>query len=140
MSQTSELPVGLIECTADGCLAEWARWTRNPLRMGYPHRSITEKFKEGGITAGSPRPPTALPDEVALTDRAVARIRNQGGLDHLWQTINIRYVHGAPLEALGWALGISRSGAYRMTKRAQRAVYHTRQRLETTCRGGTKVV
>lgn len=132
-------PVGEIECVGDGCLAEWARWTRNPLRMGYPHRSITEKFKEGGITAGSPRPPTALPDDVALTDRAVAYIRNRDHV-HLWQTISIRYVLGAPLEALAAQLAISRSGAYRLTKRAQRAVYHTRARLDVTCRGGTKVV
>lgn len=137
MSKSDE-PVGEIEYAGDGCLAEWARWTRNPLRMGYPHRSITEKFKEGGITAGSPRPPTALPDDVALTDRAVAFIRNRDHI-HLWQTINIRYTHGAPLEALAALLDISRSGAYRLTKRAQRVVYHTRARLGT-CRGGTKVV
>ncbi len=138
MSQTHE-PVGEIECVGDGCLAEWARWTRNPMRMGYPCRSITEKFKEGGITAGSPRPPSDLPEDVALTDRAVAYIRNKDELN-LWQTIDIRYVRGAPLEALAHILKISRSGAYRLTKRAQRAVYHARERLDTPCRVGTKVV
>ena len=117
-----------IENAGDLLLAQWAKWTRHHSNLGYPRRSVTEKVKEGGITAGSPRPPTALPDDVALTDRAVAVLRNRNR-SALWRAIQIRYVDGAPLEALARDMGISRSGAYRLTRRAQRAVYLARENL-----------
>lgn len=117
-----------IENQGDLWLAQWARWTRHHANLGYPRRSVTEKIKEGGITAGSPRPPTALPDEVALTDRAVAMIRTRNQ-SVLWRTIKIRYIDCAPLEALAQDMGISRSGAYRLTRRAQRSVYLQRESL-----------
>lgn len=55
-------------------LIDWGKWTRMQEQGALPCRSVTEKAKEGGIAAGSPRPPTALPDEVAEIDRIIARL------------------------------------------------------------------
>jgi len=52
----------------------WGKWARDPVELGYPSRSVTERAGEGGILAGSPRPPTDMPDAIAITDAAIARL------------------------------------------------------------------
>lgn len=59
---------------AENRLIIWGHWTRTREEGGYPTRSVHTKANEGGVAAGSPRPPTMLPDEVAEVDRIVARL------------------------------------------------------------------
>jgi hypothetical protein len=59
---------------AERRLQQWGDWTRDHSETGFPKRWVTAKIGEGGITAGSPRPPTVLPEEVALVDKIIARL------------------------------------------------------------------
>lgn len=116
-----------IEVIADSYLAEWARWAGHETRsLGYPWRSITEKAGEGGINAGSPRPPIEIPPDVARTDAAVAKIR-QRNKSILWRAIRIRYLERAPIESIEASMRVSRSEAYRLLNRALRAVFFARE-------------
>lgn len=76
-------------------LEVWGKWARDVGLLGYPTRSVTERAGEGGILAGSPRPPTELPDAVALTDTAVARLN---GIDQ--GVVRVYYLNWAPPETL----------------------------------------
>lgn len=55
-------------------LTSWGQWTRQQEEGGFPKRCVLERFKEGGISAGSPRPPTVLPQDAAEVDHAIAKL------------------------------------------------------------------
>jgi DNA-directed RNA polymerase specialized sigma24 family protein len=55
-------------------LQRWGEWTRTKEQGGYPTRSVHTKVNEGGVMAGSPRPPTELPPDVCEVDRVIARL------------------------------------------------------------------
>ena len=118
-----------IEGEGDFFLAEWAKWAVGDFQgLGYPRRCVTEKANEGGLTAGSPKPPTEIPPEVAKTDAAVAQIR----IRHksvLWRAIKIKYLERSPLEGVMRSMGVNRSEANHLVNRAQRAVYLIRAAL-----------
>lgn len=118
-----------VENQADEWMERWGRWARNISTLGYPTRSVSERANEGGIAAGSPRPPTTMPDDVAITDKAVGQIK----LRHRsieWRTLELIYLRGAPMEGVMHEFRISRSAAYRLKARALRAVYRARQAIE----------
>lgn len=117
-----------IEDQADRWLAEWARLTRDKSTLGFPRRAVTEKANEGGIAAGSPRPPSDLPEEVALTDRAVSKIRQRQD-SILWRAIDLKYRERTPLEGMMRALRMGRSAVKRLIARAQRAVWRERNAM-----------
>lgn len=119
---------GSIEREGDCLLTEWGRWNRDNGELGFPKRSVTEKAREGGIDAGSPRPPTEMPEDVALTDTVIAKIRLRDK-SVLWRAIEIVYLRGASTDALQRALNVSRSQAYRLLGRCRRAVYLGRQEI-----------
>lgn len=117
-----------IENQADNWLLDWAKFTSDRSNLGYPRRSVTEKANEGGITAGSPRPPSDLPEEVALTDKAVSKIRQRQD-SILWRTIDLKYLERTPTEGMMRQLRLGRSPVKRLIARAQRAVWRERSAL-----------
>ncbi len=76
-------------------LERWGKWAHDGNGLGYPHRSVTERAGEGGILAGSPRPPTEMPEDVAQTDAAVGRL---GVIDGC--VIRAYYLRWAPVDVL----------------------------------------
>jgi hypothetical protein len=118
-------PTQTIESQADGWLLNWAKFTSDRSNLGYPRRSVTEKAREGGITAGSPRPPSDLPEAVALTDKAVSRIRQRQD-SILWRIIDLKYLEHTPTEGMMRQLRMQRSPVQRLVARAQRAVWRER--------------
>jgi len=124
---------GLVHMSADmlyvhNRLEQWGRWAKDFSSLGYPTRSITEKFGEGGILAGSPRPPTDMSQEVAYTDTAVARL---DAMDK--NVIRTYYTVWAPPETL-WkqCLGIrSFSNFKAVLTRARWRVSATLEALES---------
>lgn len=109
-----------IEEQADADLARWAKWTRSGIWLGYPRRSVTEAAREG--FARGTRPPTALPDDVAATDLAVAQLRARH-VSILARVIELRYQRGLPKDGVACALRCSVRKADNLLKRAQRAIY-----------------
>lgn len=118
-----------VEEQADEWLASWARWTRGDRgATGYPRRAVTERANEGGIMAGSPRPPTDLPAEEALTDKAVANL-DQRHRSVLRRVIELHYERCLPLEGIAVALQCTRNNARATLGRAKRAIYRIRSAL-----------
>lgn len=118
-----------IEDQADAWLASWSRWTRSDKgATGYPRRAVTERANEGGITAGSPRPPTDLPDEEAKTDKAVALLDDRHR-SILRRVIELRYERALPVEGIAVALQCTRNSAKATLSRAKRAIYRIRSAL-----------
>jgi hypothetical protein len=79
-------------------LEEWGRWACGPLGAavaGYPARSAHERIKEGGLAAGLPKPPVDMPEPIAYTDTAVARLAE---VDK--EVVRAYYLHWAPQETL----------------------------------------
>lgn len=113
-----------IEEQADYWLNEWAQWARRDVGLGYPRRSIVDKFKEGGIASGS-KPPTIMPDEVAKTDAAVGLLRLRED-SILLRAIQIRYLERAPIDSLARRFHMRRQKAYTLLARAQRAIWSLR--------------
>jgi hypothetical protein len=130
LTSSFQLHTETIEVQADHWLAEWARFTGDRGAMGYPRRSVTEKANEGGITAGSPRPPSDLPEEVALTDKAVSKIRQRQD-SILWRAIDLKYRERTPIEGMMRTLRMGRSAVKRLIARAQRAVWRERMSWQT---------
>ena len=119
-----------METVADSYLAEWARWAGNESHLlGYPREWVTGKAAEGGINAGSIKPPVQIPMEVATTDLAVATIRHKHRSVH-WHVIRIRYLERSPIEGVMRAMRVSRTQAYRVLGRAQRALYLAREAID----------
>jgi DNA-directed RNA polymerase specialized sigma24 family protein len=117
-----------VEQLADALLWSWELFNRDSQWLGLPRRSVTEKANEGGIAAGSPRPPSEMPDAEALSDRAVAAL----GLRHnsvLRRVIYLRYEKHYPYEGIATAMHISGRQAKALLGRAQRAFYRHRQSL-----------
>jgi hypothetical protein len=121
-------PMSGIEGEGDYFLAEWARWTRGGVRLSYPSRSVTEKANEGGIMAGSPRPPTEMPEEVALTDKAIARLELRNRSLLRW-AIELHYERSLPVAGMALEMRCCKSEAHKLLKRAQRSIYTLRESL-----------
>ena len=62
------------EDLAEARLQAWGRETRLAEVSGYPTRWVTERMRLGGLNKGSPLPPTALSEAVALVDTIIARM------------------------------------------------------------------
>lgn len=120
-----------IEQQAESWLLDWAKFTGDGNALGYPRRSVTEKANEGGITAGSPRPPSDLPEAVALTDKALSRIRNRCN-SILWRVIDLRYRCRLPLEAIMRQLRMKRNEVKLTIARAHRALFRERSVMDRT--------
>jgi hypothetical protein len=113
-----------IEDLADDWLVRWARWTGNDLSvLGFPSEWVTGRQRSGGGT----RPPTVMPQDVALTDKALAMLRQQKA-PH-WHVIEFRYKNRAPLESLGRRFRTSIRGGKAMLGMAKVALYQIRVTL-----------
>lgn len=114
-----------IESQADLALVLWAPWVRDQTNLGLPRISVTETANTGGVMRGGVRPGSDMPDEVALTDRAVAKL----GSRHrsiLRRVVFLRYEKGLPIEAISREIGQSVSRVRSTLGRAQRAVWRYR--------------
>lgn len=117
-------PVSL-EAQAEALLWAWSSWVKDPVLLGLPRQSVTETANMGGVMRGSPRAPSDMPDDVALTDRAVAAL----GLRHrsiLRRFIFLRYERGLPLEGIREATHLSMSQVRALRDRSSRAVWRHR--------------
>jgi hypothetical protein len=115
-----------VEGQGHAWLDAWGRWTRGDFgALGMPRRWVTDKAGEGGIAAGSPRPPTVIPDEEAKTDKAVAilALRNRSRLR--W-AIDLAYEKALPIDEVARALHYNRPRARALIQRACVAIYHIR--------------
>lgn len=123
---THEAPT--LESQADALLARWATWVHDPVALGLPRQSVTETANTGGVMRGTPRAPSDMPDDVALTDRAVASL----GLRHrsiLRRVIYLHYERKIPVEGLASGLRMKAGEAKHTLERAQRCVWRIRQTL-----------
>lgn len=121
-------PITSMEGQADNWLASLARHSRNPVHLGYPARSVEQRANEGGITAGSPRPPTEMSEEDALSDRALAILERRHRSIHA-EVIDLKYFKNAHMEELMRRFRVSKSQSYRLLKRAQSAFWRVRTSL-----------
>lgn len=115
-----------IESQGKALLDAWGRWTRGDFVMlGMPRRWVTDKAGEGGIDAGSPKPPIVIPDEEAKTDKAVAilALRDKSILRRV---IDLAFEQGLPTDQIAAELHCSRTDARNTIKRACRAIYRIR--------------
>jgi hypothetical protein len=118
---------------ADFELARWAKWSRMGICLGLPTRSVTEKANEGGITRGTPRPPTTMPDGVALSDRVIGIMEKQNHA-FLRKVIKLHYERGLPQEGICVALGLSRGQCYRAMRQAKVTFWRIRDSIPKTKR------
>ena len=67
-----------ISCLSDDYvearLQVWGKETRSGEVSGYPTRWVTERMRLGGLTKGSPLPPTTLSEAVAIIDAIIAKM------------------------------------------------------------------
>lgn len=106
------------EQEGDRRLTEWAKWTRgDDGALGYPRIQPFTRL----ITPASGGPVGPMPEEVAITDRAVCVIKNR---EHsvLWRAIRQQYLRNDAITVSMRECSVSRAGYYRLVKRAQRAV------------------
>jgi hypothetical protein len=82
-------------------LEVWAAWSRENLN-GFPARTLLGRMTDGELPGFSSRPPISMPEAVALTDRAVAKLDT-----HRQQVIREYYGNWAPPEVVAKRLNLS---------------------------------
>lgn len=122
MQGVKNTEISSIEALAHSWLMKWAKWARHGTGLGYPRRWVTERAREGGILAGSPRPPTSMPDDMAAIDRAVARLGNRHR-SVIARALLLEYLDDSPKEKKAIWCGKSLSGYDGLVRRGQRNVY-----------------
>ncbi len=123
--------VSSIESQAHEWLMRWARWAKQGIGLGYPRRWVTERAREGGILAGSPRPPTVMPADMAAIDRAVAHLGNRHR-SLLARAVFLEYLDDRPKDDKAKKCSTSIKGYESLVKRAQRQIYVQVISIETT--------
>lgn len=111
-----------VESLAHSWLMKWAKWAKHGTGLGYPKRWVTERAREGGILAGSPRPPTIMPEDMAVIDKAVARLGNRHR-SILARALLLEYLDDNPKEKKAKWCNTSLKGYDALVKRGQRSVY-----------------
>lgn len=107
---------------AHAWLMKWAKWAKQGTGLGYPRRWVTERVREGGILAGSPKPPTSMPEDMAAIDKAVARL----GSRHkslLARALFLEYLDDNPKEKKAKWCSTTVKGYESLVKRGQRQIY-----------------
>lgn len=122
MQGVKNTEIASIEALAHSWLMKWAKWARHGTGLGYPRRWVTERAREGGILAGSPRPPTSMPDDMAAIDRAVARLGNRHR-SIIARALLLEYLDDSPKEKKAIWCGQSLSGYDGLVRRGQRNIY-----------------
>lgn len=113
-----------IEEQADDWLVRWAKWTGHDLAgLGFASEWVTGRLRSGGGT----RPPTAMPEEVAVTDKALSILRCNNSL--YWHVIELRYKQRVPLEAVGRRIRASVHRGRAILGLAMVSVYRIREAL-----------
>jgi len=128
-----EQPESEVQTTMEGsgalCLEQWVRATRfDEGARAFPKGWITGKAGEGGIAAGSPRPPTILEEDIAKTDKAVAQLAMRYK-SKLREVIRVVFELALPERDAAKIMHCNRSELRSLTKRACRAIYSLRAAL-----------
>lgn len=111
-----------IESLAHSWLMKWAKWARSDAGLGYPKRWVTERAREGGILAGSPRPPTIMPEDMAVIDKAVAGLGNRHR-SVIAKAILLEYLNNDPKERKAKLCKKTIRGYEGLVRRGQRQIY-----------------
>lgn len=111
-----------IESLAHSWLMRWAKWARQGTGLGYPKRWVTERAREGGILAGSPRPPTSMPEDLSVIDKAVARLGNRHR-SIIARALLLEYLDNNPKEKKAQWCGTSIKGYDSLIRRGRRTIY-----------------
>lgn len=122
--------ISSIESVAHSWLMKWAKWAKQGTGLGYPRRWVTERAREGGILAGSPRPPTSMPEDMAVVDKAVATL----GSRHksiLARVLFLEYLDNSPKEKKAQRCSVSVKQYEGIVKRGQRHIYVHIAHLDT---------
>lgn len=117
-----------VEMLADYYLAQWARWVKDDTFLGLPNRCVTDKANEGGVARGSSKPPSSMPDDAALSDRAIAGLGTRKA-SAVRTVIWLRYERNVPIEAIAHNFHVNKYRATTMLSQAQRAFYWRRAAL-----------
>jgi hypothetical protein len=78
-------------------LESWGRWAKEKGVSGWPERTLLGRLIDGEelVGAAQSKPPIAMPDDVAVTDRAVAHL---GVIDR--RVIETYYLQWEPVEVM----------------------------------------
>ena len=117
-----------VEMLADYYLAQWAKWVKDDTFLGLPSRCVTDKANEGGICSGSARPPSSMPEEAAISDRAIAALGPKKK-STIRTVIWLRYERNVPIEGIAHNFKVTKYRASTMLSQAQRAFYWRRAAL-----------
>lgn len=94
-------------------LEAWANFVREPLN-GWPRRTQLGRLIDGEIVRSLDRQPVSMPDEIAITDRAVAHLRE---IDR--RVVETYYLTWAPVEIMARRLKMRSRQFENVLKRAR---------------------
>ena len=107
---------------ADQRLDAWASWVRGNQASWPPRTLLARIIEEGAAGAAHGSSVESMPEVVAQTDRAVARIDQE-----LRRVIKVYYLVHAPSEIKAARCHVSRATFWRRVERGQLAIYNQLQ-------------
>lgn len=107
-----------LEAQGNARLLAWAPWAREG-DQGLSYPKIEPYTRLVTPSAGGPSGP--MPEDVAVTDRAVSVLRFRHK-SVLWRAIRQEYLRDDAVIVSARECSVSRAGYYRLIKRAQRAI------------------